>query len=415
MLHILAPYIIANLALSATQLVFAATQTGLLFTRLPSSSSSSQKNINTATAIVIPAIYGACTVASIIVYLTLIAVHIGELRKGQLSTAAWRTAKVLVWVVVGLTALQLLSGVVTIGFNYSGSNHFFTDGSKAFNRPFTITFIIYNGLALLHIGLLMLYKQRVLSQGPRPKGSIGDDYERVGVEFSGSIRRANRVQDSSDDRQPLGAHNGDDGDEMRERLPVSGADAGLAPPSRHIRFQSPSSSSIPASSPVRSSYASAGRHHQQYSSHADSATGLRRQNSSAGYADYDEEDEDEGDQTLQPMHPPHDRYSHSRFSSYGTQQPLSHAQQPSFGSTSSAFPQQHQQQQQPLHMAHASNVSTTGPAPAFPTARLYPDYTGTTGLPAYSEPGYTSATTPAAAYTGPAPGLASSSSRPDHI
>ncbi|KAK0564256.1 hypothetical protein OC844_001800 [Tilletia horrida] len=428
MLHILAPYILADLGLGALKLVFAAIQAGLVFTRLPSASSAAAPGPdagpqpNQATAVVIPAIYAACAIAQIVLALVWGWIHFVELRKGELSVGAWRSAQVLFWAVVGVTGLMLVAGVVTIGYNYSDQNHWFTNGSRAFNTPFTITFIIFAGISIVHLFVLLLYKKRVLSQGPRPKGRIGNDYERVGAEFSHSIRRAQRVQDSAggehDDAEHL--------PEMTERLPVAGAEAGGNAPSspRHTRFQTPSFSS--------SSGTPLAAHSQQASGHS----GLRRQFSSSGYADYEDEEGDAEDHAA--FYGRHNRYSSGGMSGM-LQPPLAHAQQPTFGSGAAGasdgaepvgFPSplhsaapSHSHPAGPrqpygFHSQQASVVSShsaTAPVPTSPIRPaagagiiahghdssfaagthadtmhqpVMPNYTGTTALPAYSERGF---------------------------
>ncbi|CAD6884242.1 unnamed protein product [Tilletia controversa] len=389
MLHILAPFILSDLGLAGLKLVLAAIQTGLTFTRL-STASSSGKPINQATAVVIPAIYGGCAIAQIVLCALLAGVHAVELKKGELGVAVWRLAKGLVWATVGLTALMVIAGVVTIATNYTGSDHWYTDGSKAFNTPFTITFIIFMALSVLHIFVLFLYRRRVLSQGPRAKGRIGNDYEQVGATLSNSLRRARRVEDSSSG-----------GGEMAERLPLGGA-ADVAT----------------ARSP--SGYDS---HHRGESS------GLQRQYSSAGYADYDEEEEGEGYEEAAMYAHGGDPSRHSRYSSAGVQHPLTHAQHGGGDDGNDAsypsFPRPSHAAQLPAHGGHHSQQATyasaepdhfihshpqqarfaeqedTGLRPTVAQqeqphrvayqipASVVPNYTGSTALPTYHEPGYT--------------------------
>ncbi|KAK0547751.1 hypothetical protein OC845_003946 [Tilletia horrida] len=415
MLHILASWILLDLGVSLVKVILAAIQAGLVFTRLNTSAS------NQATAVIIPAIYAASVILHILFCLALALVHMGELRKGQLSTAAWRTAGLLVWAVLALTVLTLLAGIITIATNYTGADHPFTNGSKAFNRPFTITFIIFVALCALHIGVLLLYKVRVLSQGPKPKGRIGNDYERVGAEFSHSLRRANRVEDGSFREE--GEETG-----MTERLPITGAqpDVPSATPRRQEHSSAPHGPSISFALP-----ASPTRYHQarrrcdpSSGSGMDSSgdDGLRRQNSSSGYADYEDEDED--------VYGDSGAGAHSRFGSAATAlsssagpvpRPLSHAQYPSFASTgvngdqdeAPAFPT-------PMHVQQASHASSSsglrgprapnvGPAPNAPSAdmgppplppqtnhRVAPSFDGTTATQQqYLEPDYTGTQLPA--------------------
>ncbi|KAE8232910.1 hypothetical protein CF326_g2057 [Tilletia indica] len=398
MLHILSPFILSDLACAGLKLVLAATQAGLTFTRL-STASSSGKPINQATAIVIPAIYGSCTIAQIVLCLALAGVHFVELRKGELSAGVWRLAKMLIWVVGGVTALTVLAGIVTIATNYTGSEHWYTDGSKAFNTPFTITFIIFMALSVIHLFVLFVYKRRVLSQGPRAKGRIGNDYEQVGATLSNSLRRANRVEASSNSDR-----------DMTERLPMTGgADLATA---RRERSHSPAA------------------YDPYHPDHARQTSGLRRQYSSAGYADYDEEEEErEGRFEGRGMYADGGPNRDSHYSSAGVQYPLSHAQQPSFGSLAAAhdaredsrgvpsypaFPAPSRTPQVSSHAGHQSQQASYASAEpdnfynahngqeqadglpvaqhhvAFQTpASVVPDYTGSIALPSYSEPGYT--------------------------